>query len=241
MSSTPHPDRHDEAQAVAQRYARRHTGDLYNPLRPEVQRARQERERALAALLARKLSRPMRELDVLEVGCGHGDNLLDLLRLGCVPERLVGNELLPDRAAAARQRLPAATRVLPGDALAAALAAELPDAGFDLVLQYTVFSSILDDAFQQRLAAQMWRWLRPGGAIVWYDFTVDNPRNRDVRGVPLARVRALFPQGRIEARRLTLAPPIARRVVRLHPAAWTVFNSLPLLRTHRMAWIEKPA
>jgi hypothetical protein len=75
--------------------------------------------------------------------------------------------------------------------------------------------------------------------VLWYDFTVDNPRNRDVRGVPARRVRELFPQARITAQRVTLAPPIARRVVRLHPAAWTLFNALPLLRTHQLAWIEK--
>ena len=232
-------DRRSETEAIAERYARREElgwGDRYNPLRPEVWQAQQERQRALIALLRRHARKPVAELDLLEVGCGHGDNLLELLRLGFDPARLVGNELLPARAAAARRRLPAATRVLEGDALQQPLA----DAGFDLVLQATVFSSILDDAFQQRLAARMWQWLRPGGAVVWYDFTVDNPRNADVRGVPAARLEALFPAGRIEARRLTLAPPLARRVVRLHPAAWRLFNALPLLRTHLLAWIEKP-
>ena len=227
----------DEPQAIAERYARRHVGDRYNPLRPEVLHARQERERALAALLARHLQRPLAELDVLEVGCGGGDNLLELIRLGCDPARLFGNELLPERAAAARLRLPASVAVHEGDALQM----PLPDASFDLVLQYTVFSSILDDAFQARLADRLWQWLRPGGAVVWYDFTVDNPRNPDVRGVPLARVRALFPQARSDARRITLAPPIARRVARLHPQACNLLNTLPLLRTHRLAWIAKPA
>ena len=33
---------------------------------------------------------------------------------------------------------------------------------------------------------------RAGGAVLWYDFTWDNPRNRDVRGVPLARVAFHF-------------------------------------------------
>ena len=225
-----------ETRAITERYARRDVGDLYSPLRPEVLLARQERERALARVLAARAPRPLAELDVLEVGCGGGDNLLELIRLGCEPARLVGNELLPERAAAARLRLPAATQVLPGDALQQGL----PDARFDLVLQYTVFSSILDDAFQQQLADRIWHWLKPGGAVLWYDFTVDNPRNRDVRGVPLSRVRALFPQAAVHAQRLTLAPPIARRVVRLHPAAWTLCNTLPLLRTHVLAWLQKP-
>ncbi|MDE2082008.1 MAG: class I SAM-dependent methyltransferase [Burkholderiales bacterium] len=234
------PEHRTEPDAIAARYARRARlglGDLYDPLRPEVWQAQQERQRALIALLRRHARQPLAQLDLLEVGCGHGDHLLELLRLGFDPARLVGSELLPERVAAARRRLPALTRVLEGDALQQPLA----DAGFDIVVQATVFSSILDDAFQQRLAARMWQWLRPGGAVLWYDFTVDNPRNADVRGVPLARVRALFPAGSIHARRVTLAPPIARRVVRLHPAAWRVANALPLLRTHVLAWIEKPA
>ncbi|HEX2009593.1 MAG TPA: SAM-dependent methyltransferase, partial [Roseateles sp.] len=104
----------------------------------------------------------------------------------------------------------------------------------------TVFSSILDDGVQQGLADAMWRWLKPGGAVLWYDFIVDNPRNRDVRGVPLARVRQLFPEGRLSSQRLTLAPPLARLVCRAHPAAYTAFNSIPWLRTHVLAVIEKP-
>jgi hypothetical protein len=115
------------------------------------------------------------------------------------------------------------------------------DAGSqDLVLQSTVFSSLLDDAFQQQLADAMWSWLRPGGAVLWYDFTINNPRNRDVRGVPLARLRQLFPQGRVLAERVTLAPPLARLVCRWHPALYRVFNALPLLRTHVLAWVGKP-
>ena len=225
-----------ETQAIAERYARRDVGDLYSPLRPEVWQAQQERQRVLIDLLARHARRPLAELDVLEIGCGHGDNLLELLQLGFSPERLRGNELLAGRAARARARLPAATGVQQGDALQL----PLPQASCDIVYQSTVFSSILDASFQQRLAAHMWAGLRPGGAVLWYDFTYDNPRNPDVRGVPLRRVRALFPAGRICARRVTLAPPIARRVVRLHPAAWRLFNALPMLRTHLMAWIEKP-
>ena len=228
---------HDEARAIADRYARRDVGDRYHPLRPEIWQARQDRERALVSLLRRHARRPLAELEVLEVGCGHGDNLLELLRLGFDPARLVGNELLPDRADAARRRLPAATRLLEGDATQLAL----PDGGYDIVYASTVFSSILDDAFQQRLAAAMWRWVRPGGAVLWYDFRIDNPRNTDVRAVPLRRLRALFPAGTVDARRVTLAPPIGRQVVRLHPAAWRLFNALPLLRTHLLAWVGKRA
>jgi SAM-dependent methyltransferase len=235
-------DAHDpsgahEPQAVAQRYARRGGPDRYSLLQPDVWQTVQERQRALLQLLARLGWHDLSRRRAIEVGCGTGGNLLELLRLGFRPEQLAGIELLPDRYAHARQVLPAAVTLWQGDAAALGIA----PGRHDLVLQSTVFSSLLDDAFQQRLADTMWSWVAPGGGVLWYDFTVDNPRNRDVRGVPLKRVRALFPRGSVWHRRITLAPPLARALCRVHPALYPLFNALPPLRTHLLAWIEKPA
>jgi len=225
----------DEPRAVAERYARRVATDRYSALRPDVWQTLHERQRALLALLARIGWSDLSNKRLLEVGCGGGSNLLELLRLGFAPQHLSGVELLPERYAQARHVLPAALALHAGDALQL----DLPVDSQDAVFVSTVFSSLLDDAFQQRLAAAMWRWVKPGGGVLWYDFTVDNPRNPDVRGVPLARVRALFPDGRVQARRITLAPPIARAVSRVHPALYTLCNALPPLRTHVLAWIGK--
>lgn len=224
-----------EPDKVAQRYARRQVGDRYSLLRPEVWQMVHERQRAMLGLFARHGITDLSALRLLEVGCGQGGNLLELLRLGFSPEHLSGIELLPERVAQARHCLPAALALYEGDALQAPIA----DASQDVVFVATVFSSLLDDAFQQRLADAMWRWVKPGGAVLWYDFTVDNPRNADVRGVPLRRVRALFPEGHLLARRVTLAPPLARAVAPLHPALYTFFNAVPALRTHLLAWIAK--
>jgi SAM-dependent methyltransferase len=231
------PEAPAEPAAVRERYARRAAVDArYSLLRPDVWQLVQERQRVLLAMLVRHGCTDLAALRLTEVGCGGGGNLLELLRLGFTPEHLHGIELLPERHAHARAVLPAALPLTLGDASLASV----PAASQDLVLQSTVFSSLLDNAFQQQMADAMWTWLKPGGAVLWYDFTVNNPRNPDVRGVPLARVRALFPLGRIDARRVTLAPPIARAVCRLQPGLYTVFNALPLLRTHLLAWIEKP-
>ncbi len=225
-----------EADAVAERYARRTASDRYSMLRPDVWHTVQERQRAMLRLFARLGFNDLSALRLLEVGCGSGGNLQELLRLGFVPTNLNGSELLPERIAQARAGLPASVALFEGDATQL----DLAPASFDIVFVSTVFSSLLDDAFQQRLAESMWRWVRPGGGVLWYDFTVNNPRNADVRGVPLGRVAALFPQGGLRYQRVTLAPPIARAVTRLHPALYTLFNTLPLLRTHALAWIAKP-
>jgi SAM-dependent methyltransferase len=235
---SPHDDDSTEPESVRERYARRLANDpRYSLLNPAALRAWQERQRAMLALFKRLGRADLSALKLLEVGSGSGGNLIELVMLGFAPAHLAGIELLPERHAIARARLPESVRLMQGDATALTPR----DASVDIVLQSTVFSSLLDDAFQQRLADAMWAAVKPGGGVLWYDFTVDNPRNPDVRGVPLARVRALFPAGRVQARRITLAPPIARAVCRVHPALYTLLNNtLPLLRTHVLAWIAKP-
>jgi len=242
--NTPEPERTparaspaDEAAAVRERYARRAPQDPRYSLRhPAALRAWQERERATLALFTRLGLPDLATLRLLEVGCGSGSQLLNALIWGFAPEHLQGIELLPERYAAARMLLPPAVQLLQGDATQANVA----PGSQHIVLQSTVFSSLLDDAFQQHLADAMWRWVRPGGGVLWYDFTVNNPRNADVRGVPLARVRQLFPQAQLTAQRLTLAPPLARAACRVHPALYTALNLLPPLRTHVLAWLAKP-
>jgi SAM-dependent methyltransferase len=225
----------DETRAVAERYARRAAPGRYSMLQPDVWQSVQERQRAMLRLFVQHGLTDLPNLRVLEVGCGAGGNLLELLRLGFDPANLAGAELLPDRLAQARAVLPGAVTLHDGDASALQIAS----GSQHIVLQSTVFSSLLDDAFQQQLAAAMWRWVAPGGGVLWYDFTVNNPRNRDVRGVPLARLRQLFPQAVITHRRVTLAPPLARPLCRLHPGLYPIANALPLLRTHVLAWVGK--
>lgn len=234
MSTTPPPDH--EPQAVRERYARRAQHDpRYSLLNPAALWPMQERQRAMLALFRRLGWHDLSGLRLHEVGSGTGSNLVELIQLGFSPALLSGVELLPERHTRARERLPETVVLQQGDALEFC---PIPGS-VDIVLQSTVFSSLLDDGFQRRLAAAMWAAARPGGGVLWYDFIVDNPRNRDVRGVPVSRLRSLFPQARVSVQRLTLAPPVARAVMRVHPALYTLFNTLPPLRTHVLCWLAK--
>ena len=226
----------DEVSDVAERYRRRAAGNRHGILQPDVWCMLQERQRETLRLFAALGWHDLPARRAVEVGCGTGGNLLELLRLGFLPEHLTGIELLPERFTHAARVLPGALRLMPGDAAEA----QIEPGSQDMVLQFTVFSSLLHDVTQQRLADAMWRWLKPGGGVLWYDFTVDNPRNPDVRGVPLARVRRLFPEAKVRARRVTLAPPLARAVTRLHPGLYGLFNAVPWLRTHVLCWLGKP-
>ena len=164
MSDAPQRDASDRAEtdasdraetdAVRVRYARRAPADeRYRLTNPAALMAMQERQRAMLALFARRGFADLGSLRLVEVGSGGGGNLLELLQLGFLPEHLAGIELLPERHAAARARLPEAVRLVCGDASAEPVA----PGSIDIVLASTVFSSLLDDAFQQRLAAAMWQ------------------------------------------------------------------------------------
>ncbi len=226
-----------ETDRIRERYARRERSAderRYDPLHDDFVLMKQERERALVRCLRTARLESLETKRVLDVGCGGGMMLASLIALGFSPQRLVGIELLEEPARIAREHLPAAVRIIQGDATEI----DEPDGTFDIVMQWTVFSSILDDAFAERLASRMWRLLRPGGGIIWYDFAYNNPRNPDVRGVPVSRVRTLFPNADITAWRVTLAPPIARRVTPIHPWFYSIFNAFPLLRSHRLCWLR---
>lgn len=224
----------DDVERLKRHYAGRasEVGDRYHPTKPDVAFRSAELEVAIIRALRRNGLTDVDRLRVLEVGSGGGPNLLRFLRWGFRPENLTGCELLADRHAASREVLPAAVRLVHGDART------LDELGsFDIVLQSTVLSSILDDEVQQGVADAMWRAVRPGGIVMSLDFTVDNPANKDVRGVTRKRLKELFP-GEVVAQRVLLAPPIARRIG-WHPAMHLGLRAVPFLRTHLLATIRR--
>ena len=230
-----------ELDQIRERYLRRdHSGRdsaVYTLLKPEQYMMEQEKERIILSILSKFDRAAIKKMKVLEIGCGGGTNILQFLRWGFPPENIRGNELMLDRCAQARHLLPAAVEIIEGDALGL----RLPGNSFDIVLVSTVFTSILDESFRVQFAKKIWSLVRPNGAVLWYDFIYNNPWNPDVRAVPRRRLLELFPEARMLSRKVTLAPPLARFVCRVHPVLYSVFNVLPFLRTHLVAWLEKSA
>lgn len=228
----------DESRAIQARYARRDAQideqrySLYG--NAAARQAHAERLSAVIELWHAHGWRQLSDLRITEVGCGTGGNLLDLIRLGAQPANLTGMELLDHRAEAAHATLPSAVTVQAGDARRAALA----DASQQAVLAFTVFSSVLDPSARRELAQAMWRWTAPGGGVLIYDLSLDNPRNPDVRRCPVDEIKALLPAAHLVSRRITLAPPLARRL----PASWIglAAGMLRPLRTHHLTWAVKP-
>ena len=188
-----------------------------------------ERLRAMDALL--HALHPLAGRTVLEIGASMGSNVPHLLNLGFRPEHIVINDVVPEKIAQARLWLPAGVRAIAGDA-----ATLSEHETFDVVLAATVFTSILDDAHRQRVADKMWQLVSPGGGVLLYDFTWNNPWNVGVRKLTLRDVRRLFPLAAMRYRRVTLAPPLARRV---SLRVYRLLYRLPPLRTHVVCWLAK--
>ncbi|WP_107705065.1 class I SAM-dependent methyltransferase [Nocardioides allogilvus] len=225
----------DELDQIKARYARREpTGSIYGMHHNDAFFALQQRDAVMRHLVVGLRPQGFEGLRVLEVGCGSGMNLLRFLMWGVAPVDLHGVDLLPERCEAARQHLPAASSIREGDA--SAMTFEQP---FDIVLQSTTLSSILDDDLRRQVAQVMWDATASGGAVLSYDFAVNNPKNPDVRKVTVPELRELFPDGDATVRRVTLAPPIGRRVGRW-PAAYKMLSAVPPLLSHRLVLIKKP-
>lgn len=225
-----------ELRRLTRVYDERRTRGLdhrYLPYEPANLFRLQRLERDLVQALRGAGLLPLGRRRVLDVGCGGGWWPRTLLRWGAQPEQLTGVDALPEALQSARA-------VHPAVPLVRANAASLPfqSAGFDLVSQFTVFSSILDAATRRAAARETLRVLRPGGTLLWYDFTV-NPTNRNTVGLGVRDVARLFPGERLRVRRVTLAPPLARLVV---PHAWLaaeLLETIPLLRSHLLITIQK--
>jgi len=210
-------------------------GRRYEAHRPDVILATQQMERLLLTELGARGWTDFSRLDVLDVGCGTGGPLLRLISHGVDPTKAHGVDLQETAIGVARSRLPSTVDLRVGNA------AELsyPDDSVDLVLQFTMFSSILDAAVRAKVAREMSRVVRPGGLIVSYDFRF-NPRNPDARPLARRELQALFPGHGIEARTVTLAPPIARLVAPRSYGIAAALQALVPLRSHLLAFITPP-
>jgi len=222
----------DRIQAV---YAERQVGLRYSFFDPGHLFMVQERERHVLGLLNRFGYAQLETKKILEIGCGTGYWCREFIKWGARPENIFGIDILSERIAEARRLSPAAVSLQWGNASNLSF----PDAMFDLVFQSTVFTSILDARLKGQIASEMQRVLKPEGAIVWYDFFINNPKNPNVRGVGRNEIRLLFPHCEIHFRRVTLAPPIARTLARRSWLICSCLSSLRFLNTHYLALIRK--
>jgi ubiquinone/menaquinone biosynthesis C-methylase UbiE len=224
-----------ETERIKAAYSRRQCGDLYSWFNPGHLFYIQERERRVLKLLTRLGLSLLADRKILEVGCGTGYWLGEFIKWGARPENLTGIDLFHEYLVEAQ------STQSPKVGLIQANAAFLPfpSGTFDLVLQSMLFTSILDPAVKQVVAAEMLRVLRPGGFILWYDYHVNNPWNKDVQGVKKREIHRLFPDCQVKLQRITLAPPLSRLLAPYSFLLCSLLEKLRILNTHYQGFIRK--
>lgn len=194
----------------------------------------QERERVVLDMLRRRRFFPLADKRILDAGCAAGKSLMAFLRYGAQPKNLFGVDLLEAEIEKARELAPHLT-------FQVADARRLPfeDGAFDLVIAFTLFSSIRDQAVRREVAQELLRLLSPSGVLIAYDFRIRSHVNRDTEPVRLNDLSGLFRGCRIDVRRLTLAPPVARAVAPRSWVACEILARVPFLRTHWLAIVSR--
>ena len=222
-----------EAEFIKERYAKRKNNTAYDVLGKYFYYnflSVNERDLRLAYIIKNKFG-SADGLKMLEIGAGTGENLVFFNRIGFSWKNIFANELLEDRSRILKENLPSSV-VHPGNALQLNYKEY-----FDIVLQSTVFTSILNPEIKKMLADKMLEMVKPGGIILWYDFMYNNPSNKDVKGVGRSEIRILFSSAsKIDFYPVTLAPPLGRRIGKLYAVVNFIF---PFLRTHLIAVIHK--
>jgi len=197
----------------------------------------QELEQAVLGALDRHGMGALQMKRILDIGCGTGQWLREFVQWGALPGNLYGIDLIGERIEAARTQCAPGVHLICGDATAV----DQPDGVFDVIIQMTTFTSILDQDMRRRVAEEVLRLLNSEGIFLWYDYHVNNPRNPHVRAVTRREIVQLFSGCSIELRRITLAPPVARAVARRSRHLYMLLAGIPWLRTHYFGVISKRA
>ena len=216
-------------------YAKRKDGGRYSWFNPGHVFMIQERERQVLSLLRRSDFHNLQDKKILEIGCGKGHWLQDFVKWGARPENVSGVDLLPNRVEVARKACPPGVQIFCGNATRL----DCPNESFDLVLQSTVFTSILDETMKQQMAGEMLRVMKKDGIILWYDYFVNNPWNSDVQGVAKKEILGLFPNCDIDLKKITLVAPLARFLLPYSWLAGFALERLKIFNTHYLGLIRK--
>lgn len=256
-------DQSQELMRIRKEYAQRDEqgiSEIYSYSNPAFVFHMQERERAILNLLKQEKI-DLSQSNILDVGCGTGHVLQRFLDFGA--KEGTGIDLMESRLRMGKDQYPR-LRLFQGNA------AQLPfrENEFDFVMQFMCFSSVLDSAMRQKVADEMWRVLRPGGVILFYDlcprsfwlrlslkvnalpkkFRIKNSSEEKPRMLystptqPMSQseIRELFQIKRLQIHRVSLDFKFASFAYRLSIMR-ILLSWIPFLKTHYLALIRKPA
>ena len=206
--------------------------ELWQPFNPVSQYYRQTQEREFV-IMVRKLGINIQNAKILDVGCGFGSLMRFLYTLGTPGDQLFGFDLMELRVDKAKTGSPASVTIMAGDAQNI----PFPNQSFDLVTQFTLFSSIFEPGLRVKIAAEIERVLRPGGFLVWYDMS--KIQSIHTRCISYSEIIQLFPN---------LTPIYTKKLHNIKASYFArksfllceIFDSFPLInKSHVLCALQK--
>ncbi len=195
----------------------------------------QERERALSGVLRRHGIESLAGLRIFEAGPAAPDVLGLFVQWGASPANLAG------------LRFPAPpkgpTSESSGIRMHELHEGAIPehDETIDIAVAFSLFSGAGNEDAAHGIARELFRVTKPGGLILVYDARGNGLGGHRRRVVRLDDIRRWFPKCPLHEQSLTLAPAIARITGRYAPWLYGTLAVVPLLRTHAMYVLRRPA
>jgi len=213
------------------------SGVIRNDLRlnPEVLFQTLAYEASFVRALRDILHEP-KEACVLDVGCGGGGDLYQLLRIGYDPSNITGIDIQEERLAGAQKLYPQG-RFLHADATRMSF----ENGSFDLVFESTMFATLPNDRERIAIAAEMVRVCKAGGYLLLMDWRTPKPGDRSYKALTRKELQALFSVG--SATRLlgiykgALVPPIGRFLSKHLPGLYFMVATLVPLLVGQVAYV----
>jgi ubiquinone/menaquinone biosynthesis C-methylase UbiE len=177
---------------------------------------------------------------VLDVGCGGGASLLQLVRLGFNPSGLTGIDNSDERIEKARELLPVARFEVAG-------AEHLPfeSGSFDLVSESTMLGTLESQSLLKSIAAEMVRVTRPGGYIMLTDWRYSRRGSGVKTAITSSFVDRVFGVGRstsvVTRQRGALVPPLGRRLSRIAPSFYFLVQAMVPFASAQITTVLKRA
>jgi len=173
---------------------------------------------------------------ILDIGAGEGRDAARFRDLGAEARRILAFDLRQFSLRAGRNDQPWLSAVC-GDAC------QLPfrSDSFDIAYQSTMISSILIPSVRRRILEEIGRVVAPGGFFLSYDTRYPNPANRNTMPLRLTELTEAFKGWSVRTWSITAIPQLQRLVGRISLGGCRALERIPILRSHLLVLIGKPA
>lgn len=192
------------------------------------------REKIFISSLLKYFGTDYSDLKVLDLGFGSGNDIFNLIKAGFKVENISGVEVIEERFQYVKSIIPNADLKLNNG-----FNIPFEDNKFDLIIQSTVFSSILNPESRAKLANEMIRVLKPKGKVFFYDIRFNNPWNKNVVKMDKDEINRIFKNEVKRFNAVTLNPILVRKIASGSIILCELLEKVPFFCSHYYTIIEK--